>query len=241
MVEPAEATKEDSLQVGLTALLSDGQPQRMPLGKAVADWLGDEIVFGRILPGTRLTTASICRRLTVSQTPVREAFRLLNGEGLVRLEGHRGAWVAEIEPDEVEDIYECRAYLQGLAARQSAERGTAEDFAAISAAIEAMQAAAADGDAIRYFRENLNLHKLIAAAARNQTLSELSERLGRRTLQLRYLAISLPGRLAESARGHGELVEAILAREGEQAEEITRRMIRRSATLILDSYLKTTR
>lgn len=237
MLESAAATADGAFPVGLTALLSAGQPQRMPLGKAVAEWLGDEIVFGRILPGTRLTTASICERLSVSQTPVREAFRLLNGEGLVRLEGHRGAWVAEIEPDEVEDIYECRAYLQGLAARQSAERGTPEDFTAISAAIAAMQAAAADGDLVRYFRDNLNLHTLIAAAARNQTLSELSERLGRRTLQLRYMSISLPGRLAESARGHTELVEAILAREGERAEQITRRMIRRSAGLILDSYL----
>ena len=102
MTESAQPTTGLHLD-GLGEIAPSGQPRQMPLGASVAEWLGDEIVFGRIPPGARLTTVDICRQLKVSQTPVREAFRLLNGEGLARLEGHRGAWVAEIEPNEVED------------------------------------------------------------------------------------------------------------------------------------------
>lgn len=237
MTESAQPTTGLHLD-GLGEIAPSGQPRQMPLGASVAEWLGDEIVFGRIPPGARLTTVDICRQLKVSQTPVREAFRLLNGEGLVRLEGHRGAWVAEIEPNEVEDIYECRAYLQGLAARQSAERATDEDLEQIQQALEQMHASTANDDRVLYFRSNLELHRLIARSARNRTLAELNDRLGRRTLQLRYMSINLPGRLEESVKRHSEIVEAIIGRRGELAEQITRDTIRRSAIAICEAYAR---
>lgn len=225
------------LELGRLGEAGGGEPTwQRPLGRTVADWLAEEIVFGRIKPGTRLTTAAICAQLGVSQTPVREAFRVLHGEGLLRLESRRGAWVAEIEPHEVEDIYECRAYLQGLGVRQCAQRATPEELRALEEASGRMRAAVDANDLNRYFRDNVELHRLITTGARNRTLGELNERLGRRTLQLRYLSMSLPGRLEDSCSAHEAIVRLIVARKGVRAEKAMRDLIRRSGAVLRKGY-----
>lgn len=205
----------------------------LPLSAEIADWLGKEIVSGRLSPGTRLVARELSERLGVSMTPIREAFRLVSGEGLVELSSRRGAWVAEINTDEVEDIYECRAALQDLAARQCATRASDEELIGLRKTVDAMDESFRAGDIERCFELNVQLHDRMLAASKNVTAQELTARLGRRTLQLRRLSLSLPGRYEKSVRVHQSIVNALCARNGIQAGAILREQIMDAAAALI--------
>ena len=149
----------------------------LPLSAEIADWLGGEIVSGRLPPGTRLVARELSERLGVSMTPIREAFRLVSGEGLVELSSRRGAWVAEITTEEVEDIYECRAALHDLAARQCAVRASDHELAVLTKTANAMAEASRAGENEKFFEVNLQFHDLLLAASKNATLQLLTARL----------------------------------------------------------------
>ena len=205
----------------------------LPLSAEIANWLGGEIVSGRLSPGTRLLVRELSERLGVSVTPIREAFRLVGGEGLVELSSRRGAWVAKINTDEVEDIYECRAALSDLTARQCAARASDEELATLAKTASAMAEALRAGKTDKFFELNVRFHDLVLAASKNITLQVLSARLGRRTLQLQRLSLSLPGCYERSLKMHLNLVDALCARDGVRAGAILRETILASAAALI--------
>ncbi len=87
------------------------------------------LASGALAPGDRLGEADLAEELGMSRTPIREALRLLSGEGLVEIEANRGARVADWSEDELVDVFEIRLRLEGLAARRAAEKATPEQVA----------------------------------------------------------------------------------------------------------------
>lgn len=217
----------------LGTFVADTYRGSLPLSAEIAHWLGEEIVSGRLPPGTRLVARELSERLGVSMTPIREAFRLVSGEGLVELSSRRGAWVAEINTDEVEDIYECRAALQELAARQCAARASDTELANLRKTADAMAEAFRAGDNERCFAANVQFHDLVLAASGNVTVMELTARLGRRTIQFRRLSLSLPGRHEKSVRVHQSIADALCARNGIKAGAIMREQIMDAAAALI--------
>lgn len=101
----------------------------VPLSKTeyVLQRLRSEIAAGEIPPGMPLRQVEIATRLGVSPTPVREALRLLESDGLVAYAPHKGATVSELGLHEIEDLYALRARIEGLAVRLAVERGTIQE------------------------------------------------------------------------------------------------------------------
>jgi DNA-binding GntR family transcriptional regulator len=136
---------------------------------------------GGLAPGERLTEATLAQELGVSRTPVREALGRLLADGLV-VPSARGVAVAALGREEIEQIYELRAVLEGLAAGQTARRQAAgliapAEVRRIQEAADAVEQAVADGDAKRSARANLAFHRAFGLAPGNPFLEDALHRV----------------------------------------------------------------
>ena len=184
----------------------------------------EQISQGILRPGDRLQEASLARALGVSPTPVREAIQRLVHDGLVVHRPRRGYFLAEMGPDEIEQIYTFRAMLEGLAASRAATRITREDLRQLETLIEEGAQAARDGDPLRNAECNARFHGLILAAAQYPLL----ERAWRLLTPLRWLLTpaAVPAMSGSQIAGwvtrHRAMLDAIRSRNPSTAETAAR-------------------
>jgi DNA-binding GntR family transcriptional regulator len=180
--------------------------------------LRDAILDGEFGPGAPLVELPLARWLGVSRTPVREALRRLEQDGLVR-RGERGMVVRERSPEEILDIYDARIVLEAAAARTAAERHTAFDRVRLERLQRACEGAD-PADPSTLVRRNREFHRGIWEASHNETLKDLLDRLNLHLLRYPATTLSRPGRWEESLVQHRELVAAIVAGEAAAAAEL---------------------
>jgi DNA-binding GntR family transcriptional regulator len=183
------------------------------------------ILAGTHAMGSRLREEELAAALGVSRTPVREALRRLHSEGLVELLPRRGALVARWDEEDLDEIFELRALLEGYGARRAARRIEAEKLDPLDELCDAMDAAATEGSdaAIATITElNLRFHREIHAAARNPRLVKALGSLVQVPLVHHTFHHYTPEELRRSLGHHRELVAAIRAGDADWAEEVMR-------------------
>jgi DNA-binding GntR family transcriptional regulator len=188
--------------------------------------LREAIQGGQIQPGTRLVLQELSADLGMSYTPIREALRQLQSEGLVSYRAHYGTIVTEYSRERAEEIYRLRAVLEPLAASLAAAHASDSQLAGIEGALAKLTEAIAEGRLDDVPELNAILHRLITAAAGSEILSDFVERLWN---GVPYQAISLRGRVATSAEEHQRIVDALSRRDGSAAAEEVRRHIANGA------------
>lgn len=188
-------------------------------GARLRDEIENEILTGRLRPGTRLDEVPLAARFGVSRTPIREALMQLSAAGLIEIRPRRGAVVAEIGPARLVEMFAVMAELEAMAGRLAARRHTGADRTALVSALDACRAAAASGDTDAYYYENEKFHYAIYAASYNGFLIEQCTGLHRRLKPYRRLQLRVGNRLATSLAEHEAVVEAILAHDGPRAAE----------------------
>lgn len=146
---------------------------RKLLAEDVADRIREEILTGGFDQGERLVEAGIAQKLGVSRGPVREAFKILRAEGLVRDEPHRGTFVVRLSGVDVCEIYDLRAALEARAARQVTERRRSSDVRALHKLLERLLAAADSGDVTAVSRADLAFHEGLCRLTGNSRLHEV--------------------------------------------------------------------
>jgi DNA-binding GntR family transcriptional regulator len=146
---------------------------RRLLAEDVADRIREEILAGRVGHGERLVEVVIAEELGVSRGPVREALKLLNGEGLVTEEPHRGAFVTRLNSSDVRDIFDLRAALEAGAARQIAARGTPSDIHTLRRLVTRVAEVARGGDAAQTLQADLAFHESVCQLSGNRRLLEV--------------------------------------------------------------------
>jgi DNA-binding GntR family transcriptional regulator len=203
------------------------------LPSRIADQLAVAIIEGKLAPGARLSEPELAETFGTSRTPVREALRILERDALVELIPRRGAWVTTIDAQRAMAIYVCRAYLYGLAARSACTRIDDDELEELNEIVELMERFVRDADLDGYFRLNVLFHSRVTDLAENPMLSVMIEQLGRVTLRLRYLAVSLPGRADASLKAHQQLIVALREKHRGRAERIVRSLIRDSGVGLL--------
>lgn len=163
---------------------------RLPevLAVELARALADRIVFLELAPGARITEEEVCGSYKVSRSPVREAFRLLEAEGLVIRASRRGVRVTPVGLADLEDVYTCRIALEGLAAAAAVRHLGTADLEALHALMARMEAALGARDARAFFDHNVAFLRRIHEAAHNPTLMRLLGGIDRQTLRYRYIA-----------------------------------------------------
>lgn len=188
----------------------------------VADELSAAIIEGRIEPGARLREDQLALSLGVSRTPVREALRRLDRDGLVQITPRKGARVAAFTADDVAATYVCRAELLGLSAALAAATREEQDIARLKATLARLQAEATKRDAVAYFHCLNDFYGLIAEIAKNPVLDRLIQSLGQGALRLRFASLGAGDRLNQSAQASKQVVDAIVAGNSQAAEAIVR-------------------
>ena len=151
--------------------------QSLPLRETVFLTLRKAILTGKLAPGERLTEIRLGNLLGTSRTPIREAIRKLELEGLVTIIPGSGARVAQITEEELQEVMEIRVALDALCARLASKRITEEEKARLRSSHVAFKEAIAKGDQIAITEADVDFHDVIIAAAKNSKLSTILERL----------------------------------------------------------------
>jgi DNA-binding GntR family transcriptional regulator len=197
----------------------------------------DRIVRGDLPPGTRLVEERLAADFGISRPPIRESFRVLEREGLVTISPRRGVWVRRFTPEEVRDIYLCRAVLRGLAARLAAQHMTAHMLQELELALAVMERSAASGDVAQYQHDVSQFNALVVQFSDNLPLQELLRTLTLRARVLSFTALSFPERLQASLALHQAMLEAFRRGDSEAAERCSKQTLEQSIPYVM-AYLR---
>ncbi len=192
--------------------------------------LEDMIVKGKLLPGQQVKEQEIADRLGVSRPPVREAFKLLEAEGLVRREPRRGVFVAELSDQDIWEIYTLKTSLYTLAAVLAIDKLTAagvEKLERIVVQMEALVHGKEQPDIIRYEELNNLFHDTTALIAGHGRLKKIQQSINNQVKRMAYRSLADRRHLEQSCRYHREILDAIKARDKVRAEALTREHIQR--------------
>ena len=145
----------------------------LPLRDVVFNTLRQAILRGELKPGERLMEIQLADKLGVSRTPIREAIRKLELEGLVLMIPRRGAEVAEITEKSLRDVLEVRGALEELAVELACDRITEEGIEQLKVAAKEFEQALQSGDVTTYAEADVKFHDVIYLATENQRLIQL--------------------------------------------------------------------
>ena len=188
------------------------------------------ILSGALAPGSRLDQAGLAATLGLSTTPLREALRRLNEQGLVQLDAHRDARVAPLDAAEARDLLELRRSVDPLAAGLAAERRTAADIAELRDSLAGLASLPSDPSPAQ-LQSHRRFHAAIYRASHNALLVETLEGLWDKSDRYRRHALELERTEEERQRRaeeHRLLVEAVLDRDAETATGLMRQHVESS-------------
>jgi DNA-binding GntR family transcriptional regulator len=183
------------------------------------------IIDGSLPPGADVNSVELARRYGSSRTPVREALLTLQREGLVDIPARRRPRVALVTLQQVRETYEVRACLHGMVSELIVRDTDADGLAVLRRLQDQLRADAERGDLDAYFWHNVEFRQAEAEVSGNRQLARMLGTLGLRTLQLRRLSLSFPGRLPRSVDDHERLLTAYTDRDAGLAVAITKSII----------------
>lgn len=210
-----------SSQMGSIAALPQLESRRS-LSDAVHYALSEAITHGTLRPGTRLREVALASQLSVSTTPVREALRRLEREGLVEASSHRGATVATVPPAVMANLYDLHETLEAFAVRRAAERGP-HNLDALWNMIERIDTSLTSADQTTFNRLDLQFHRTLNDLSGNRQIAELIEQTHRRIQAARvHFDIHLPDRPRLSHAQHRQMLGAVARNDADEAEALAR-------------------
>jgi DNA-binding GntR family transcriptional regulator len=187
------------------------------LYEEVAELLRQRIFARELEAGSWIDELRIAQALGISRTPLREALKVLAAEGLVTMKVRRGAYVTEVSEKDLRDVYHLLSLLESDAARLVATSGTDEQMTQIQFLQTELEGAVGDRD--RFFQINENFHMLLLDIADNRWRDQMVADL-RKVMKLnRHHSLFKEGRIAQSLAEHQSIVQALVARQPEQAAQ----------------------
>lgn len=207
-------------------------PRRLQLNDEAAGYVRELIMTGQIQPGDFVRLEQIARDLGISTTPVREGLLALRGEGFIRLEPRRGFVVAPLSIKDIRDIFVAQATLAGELAARAATAMTRDEHQNLTELQAALEAAAAAGEIGRLEALNHEFHRLINRAADAPKVAWLLS-VGARYVPRRFYA-TITGWPDASARDHAAIIDALAARDPDQARESMYTHVRHAGELLAE-------
>jgi len=192
--------------------------RNVPMSERAYIVLRDSIIKGNLKPSERLVEDALAEAFQVSRTPLREALHRLQLDGYVVKLPKRGLMVAEVSAEQAKELYEVRAYLDGLAARLAAERLTDGEEDRLKGLRSEIYQKYNPMDYKKLRELDFQIHDFICAASKHSVCIEHLNRLYPRLLRYRNISAMPPGRMKKSGEEHLEIIDCILQRKGDQAE-----------------------
>ncbi|MDQ2858513.1 MAG: GntR family transcriptional regulator [Candidatus Eremiobacteraeota bacterium] len=197
----------------------------------VYDRLREAILSGELVAGAPVIEADIAKTLGASRTPVREALRRLETEGMLEPRGRRGSVVRELKRDEVECIFEIREALETLAARRATRRMNAAHFDELEQLLESMSTHVEDTREME--RLETQFHDRILALADGQRLKRMLGDLRADILPWRFVALSTLARRRATIDEHAAMLSAMRSKDEAAVVRATARHIRNARSSVL--------
>ncbi|MBY6202438.1 GntR family transcriptional regulator [Maritalea mobilis] len=201
--------RDDTMEMRTDIRASVQRLRQRTLVTEVRDELERMILNGEIRSGERLNEASLADQLGVSRSPVREAARSLEREGLVRTVANKGVFVRDLSLEEAAELYDLRAMIAGYLCGLAAKHADADAKTELGTFIARMDEAAACGDEQAYFGLNLEFHDYIATISGAGRAVALYSSLGKEVRLMRLRVLSGAESLALSNTEHKRIVAAI--------------------------------
>lgn len=205
--------------------MTSPQPLSAPsfrvLSQHVAESLRRAILSGHFKPGDRLVEHELAADLNVSRAPVRDALRVLAGEGLVTLIPHQGAVITPITPELVIDAFSVRAVLEGMATRLGLPHLTSSDLARLETLVAGMEEAGRAGDVASLVDQDIAFHRILTEACQRPVLLDALRAIANKT----YLLISATRYafpLDKLAGLHAEILETVRGGDPDHVEQVIR-------------------
>ncbi|SHM16747.1 DNA-binding transcriptional regulator, GntR family [Caldanaerovirga acetigignens] len=199
----------------LTPTLESGASLR----NKIYQYLKNAILNGVYKPGESLIEMKIAKELGVSRTPVREAIRQLELEGLVSSIPNKGVIVEGVTEQDVEDIYTIRKMIEGLAARWAAEKITPEQLKELKDVVDLMEFYTKRGEIDKVSELDTRFHDIIFKACKSRPLESVLTNFHHFIQRARLVSIKSGGRAPVSLEEHKEIYTALEARDPEAAEK----------------------
>lgn len=209
-----------------------------PIREIVFMELKKAIFDGRIKEGEHLVENTIAEKMNVSRTPVREALRQLEAEGLVVNIPRRGAIVKGITLQDAEEIYDLREVLEGLTTRLACKNRTEEDINRLNDILNLMAEAIKEEDYCKY----LNLHKgyndIILNSSSNKRLQSMMKNIYEHLASLRSVSLYNKDRRVLAIEEHRQIVNAIEKRDEVRAEKLAREHVKKAKKSFFDNLIE---
>ena len=213
----------------------------LPLRDVVFQTLRQAILYGELKPGERLMDIALANRLGVSRTPVREAIRMLELEGLVVMEPRKGAHVAQITEKDLNDVLEVRLGLEELVVQFASERITEEELQNLKAAEEEFEQSMQRNDLVALAAADVKFHEVIYQATHNQRLVQMINNIKEQMYRYRMEYLKDVKVRETLVKEHRQLLQALEEHCQESAEDSIRAHIQNQQDAIrreLDAYSK---
>jgi DNA-binding GntR family transcriptional regulator len=197
----------------------------------------DEILTNKLRPGESLPLERYINDLSLSRTPLREAVLRLEKEGLVEIKPRMGTFVAHLNLREIQEIYQVRRTLEGLAARLAAERIKVESLKEVETNLlrHSLKGSKINYEAIS--ETGQSLHRFIINSCGNSVLSRIIQSLQDHFTRFRSLSLDIPEKVLSSHQEHLKILDALKKRDGELAEKLIHEHFDNAAKYLLENLL----
>lgn len=212
--------------------------EREVLPERISSILREGIIEGKFSPGERLPEIWLAQQLGVSRPPLREAFRILEKEGLIEIVSQKGARVKDLTPKDVESIYQLRTVLDSLAVRLALANLQEKDIARLEALAQQMKICVRKKDTDSYQKLNSDFHSLFYRRSDNEWLCEVHEGLMKHIMRLRLFSLSMSERLYQSYQEHLRIFEAVKKRDVLGAEEAMKQHIADAGKFVYQLFIR---
>ena len=213
----------------------------------ITDDLEEKILNGTLKPGQRLLEAELCSTYDISQTPLREALRILESQGYVTHEPRKGVFVTKITIDDIEEIYRLRANLESLATYLAIKNNNPEVLAKLKKMHQQMIKAATQKDVKAYVALNLKFHEIIITASQSKRLIQMLQTFIKQTERFRLNILMNPEMFKSSIDAHENVIRLFESGDAEKAEKMRKKSILKNVGTyikkmkgkdIIDSYMR---
>ena len=205
--------------------MQENMDEFLPLREVVFKTLRQSILTGELKPGERLMEIHLAEKLGVSRTPIREAIRKLELEGLVTMIPRRGAEVAKISEKNLKDVLEVRTCLDSLAVRLACQRITDEQIDDLKKACDDFVLATKTGEATAITKADVKLHDVIVRATGNERLQQMINTLSEQMYRYRLEYIKDADKRQILVVEHDYILKAIRSRHVAEAKKAIREHI----------------
>ncbi|MCL6547288.1 MAG: GntR family transcriptional regulator [Alicyclobacillus sp.] len=214
--------------------LEEFQSSFDPISDRIRLLIRQRILDGTYKAGQRLLETDLAKEFRVSRTPIRDALRRLDGEGLVEIIPRKGVVVTGMSPDEVLDIFELRMALETLAVRKACQRITPDIARFLQELLDQMDQARIEGLEDELSNLHIQFHLTIYRTAGSPRLYDMLSSLTDAIQRFSKNTYRVSGRDQQAMSEHRQILEAIIQRDEQRAAELTEQHIRAARTAYLN-------